>query len=81
MNINASNLRPEDDELVSNVQALQAITGRTDLTGPILEAVVKKNTKLTDAEIELAKLVLVPLWKLAWKKIKAKFKIGNPTAS
>lgn len=73
--------RPEDLELVAKVNTLADAAGRRDLGGEILEEIVRKNTKLNETEIQLAKLVLVPAWKFAWRKIKAKFKIGNPTAN
>ena len=73
--------RPEDTQLIEKVNFLAEASGRKDIGGQILEEIVRKNTKLNDTEIELAKLVLVPAWKFAWRKIKNKFKIGNPTAN
>ena len=68
-------------DAVQKVQQLQSLTGRDDLTGPILEEIVRKNTKLSEAEIQLAKMIAVPAWKFLWGKIKQKFFRGNPAAN
>lgn len=67
-------------QAVNAAQQLQSMTGRSDLADTIFEELVRKNTKLNELEIQLAKAVVVPLWKKLWGKIKSKVVKGNPSA-
>lgn len=60
-------------DVVAALQTLQSMTGRSDLTQPVMEELLDKYTKLNAAEAKLATWAARSIWKILWKRIKARW--------